>query len=218
MPFRIMALSSASVRASCWSPQGLSSGKPVLCESRWRMVIFGESLVGYSSAFSSGTYRSAGSSSDSRPSSRSRMMAIAVKLLVIEAMRNTEPVSTGAFAPTSRRPVTPMCATRSPTTIAQAAPGTCSRPVNSRMMLSMAGKTARSFASLAGSDRPGCWAARAEGSTASKTGTYLRRMVSRPLVTVPYSPISPYLQPAAHTLQQVREDIEAAIQGSSSAS
>ena len=77
-------------------------------------MILGESLVGYLSPFSSGTYFSAGSSSDSRPSSRSRMIAIAVKLFVIEAMRNTLPVSTGAFAPTSRRPVTPTCATRSP--------------------------------------------------------------------------------------------------------
>jgi hypothetical protein len=29
----------------------------------------------------------------------------------------------------------------------------------------------------------------------------------------PMPGIQPYLQPAAHTLQQVREDIEAAVQG-----
>ena len=126
-------------------------------------MIFGESLVGYFRPLSSGTYFSAGSSSESLPSSRSRMIAIAVKLLVIEAMRNTDLESTGALAATSRRPVTPMCATRSSRTIAQAAPGTCSRSVNSRMMLSIAGNAARSFASRAGSEKPRCWAAKAAG-------------------------------------------------------
>ena len=67
-------------------------------------MILGESLVGYASAFSSGTYFSAGSSSESFPSSRSRMMAIAVKLLVMDAMRNTEVESTGFFVAMSRRP------------------------------------------------------------------------------------------------------------------
>ena len=53
------------------------------------MVIFGASVVGYFSPAISGTYFSAGSSSDSFPSSRSFRIEIAVKLLVIEAMRNT---------------------------------------------------------------------------------------------------------------------------------
>ena len=48
-----------------------------------------------SSPSSSGTHRSAGSSSDSLPSSRSLRIAIDVKLFVIEAMRNTVLLSTG---------------------------------------------------------------------------------------------------------------------------
>ena len=43
----------------------------------------------------SGTYFSAGSSSDSLPASRSERMATAVKLLVIEAMRKTVSGVTG---------------------------------------------------------------------------------------------------------------------------
>ena len=53
------------------------------------MVIFGESVVGYFSAASSGMYFSTGSSSDNLPPSRSLRMHSAVKLLVIDAMRNT---------------------------------------------------------------------------------------------------------------------------------
>ena len=73
-------------------------------------MIFGESLVGYLRAFISGTYFSAGSSSASFPSSRSFKMAIAVKLFVIEAMRNTVSAVTGDFVGISRNPVVPRCA------------------------------------------------------------------------------------------------------------
>jgi hypothetical protein len=46
MPALIIADICSSVSASCWSPHGLSSGNPSACESKWRMVIFGESAVG----------------------------------------------------------------------------------------------------------------------------------------------------------------------------
>ncbi|HET9425335.1 MAG TPA: serine hydrolase domain-containing protein, partial [Gemmatimonadaceae bacterium] len=128
-----------SVRASCWSPQGLSSGNPSAWDSRCRIVIFGESVVGYVSPASSGTYRSAGSSSDSCPSSRSLRIAIAVKLLVIDAMRNTELVSTGDRVARSRNPVTPTCASFPSMITPQAAPGMCSRVAKSRNNRSIAG-------------------------------------------------------------------------------
>jgi len=80
----------------------LSSGNPVECESRCRIVIRAESLVGYRRAFSSGTYFSAGSSSDSLPSSRSARIDIAVKLFVIDAMRNTVSALTGVLVASSR--------------------------------------------------------------------------------------------------------------------
>ena len=121
-----------------------------------------------------GTYFSAGSSSESLPSSRSLRIAIAVKLLVIDAMRNTVLVSTGVFVAMSRKPVTPMCATLPSMTIAHTAPGMCSRSVNSRMMLSTAGKAARSFASRAGSEKPLCWAASKVGSATRSAGTWRR--------------------------------------------
>jgi hypothetical protein len=66
------------------------------------MVMRGESPVGYVRALSSGTCRSAGSSSASLPSSRRLRIAIAVKLFVIEAMRNTVSAFTGAFEARSR--------------------------------------------------------------------------------------------------------------------
>src|SRR6478672_6469047 len=65
---------------------------------RWRIVRRGESLVGYVRPASSGTQFSARSSSESFPSSRSLRIASAVKLLVIDAMRNTVPLSTGDVA------------------------------------------------------------------------------------------------------------------------
>jgi hypothetical protein len=67
----------------------------------------GESVVGYVIPLSSGTYRSAGSSSDSLPASRSFRIDIAVKLFVIEAIRKTVSRSTGLFEVRSRNPVTP---------------------------------------------------------------------------------------------------------------
>jgi hypothetical protein len=84
----------------------------------------GESVVGYARFFSSGTYRSARSSSDSLPSSRSFRIAIAVKLFVIEAIRNTESRVTGAFEGNSRNPDTPRCASSPSITMPHAAPGT----------------------------------------------------------------------------------------------
>ncbi len=67
----------------------------------------GESDVGYLRRRSSGTYFSAGSSSESLPASRSWRIESAVKLLVIDAMRKTVVLSTGALAFTSRRPQMP---------------------------------------------------------------------------------------------------------------
>ena len=57
MPLRSICDSCSSVSASCRSPHGLSSGNPSACDSRWRIVMRGESVVGYASAVSSGTYR-----------------------------------------------------------------------------------------------------------------------------------------------------------------
>ena len=100
----------------------------------------GASLVGYVRPVSSGTYRSAGSSSESFPSSRSLRMAIAVKLLVIEAMRNTVSAVTGCLVVRSREPATPRCANSPSMTMPQVAPGMCSRVVNSCIRRSMSGK------------------------------------------------------------------------------
>ena len=106
----------------------------------------GESLVGYTSPFSSGTYRSAGSSSDSLPSSRSFRIDIAVKLLVIDAMRNTVSASTGAFAARSRTPAAPACASSPSTTMPHAAPGTCPSVAKSWNRPSTSANAAVSFA------------------------------------------------------------------------
>ena len=51
---------------------------------------------------------------------------MAVKLLVIEAMRKIVSGVTGAFRSTSRRPDTPTCATPSSMTMPQMRPGMCS--------------------------------------------------------------------------------------------
>jgi hypothetical protein len=50
-------------------------------------------------------------------------MAIAVKLFVIDAMRNTVSGVTGDFAAMSRYPVTPVCASWPSMTMPHAAPG-----------------------------------------------------------------------------------------------
>ena len=73
------------------------------------MVIGGESAVGAPGPPSSGTQRPTGSSSRSRPSSRSSRTAAAVKLLVIEAIRKTLSASGGASSPTRSVPPTPVC-------------------------------------------------------------------------------------------------------------
>src|SRR4051794_41162381 len=146
MPRRSISVSWASVSASWRSPHGLSSGNPSACESRCLIVTRGESLVGYARCVSSGTYRSAGSSSESFPSSRSLRIATAVKLFVIEAIRNTVSRSTGALAATSRRPATPACASSPSTTMPQLAPGTCACSVNCWKIRSISGNAASSFA------------------------------------------------------------------------
>src|SRR2546430_5358337 len=71
---------------------------------------------------------------------------VAVKLLVIDAMRNTVSGSTGAFDATSRRPVTPACASSPSMTMPQLAPGTCACSVNALKMRSISGNAAFSFA------------------------------------------------------------------------
>jgi hypothetical protein len=73
-------------------------------------------------------------------------MAIAVKLLVIEAMRNTVSASTGLFAATSRKPAVPMCATSPSTTMPHAAPGTCCSATNAEKIRSTSAKPAATFA------------------------------------------------------------------------
>ena len=151
MPSRMRRENASSEIPSCWSPQGLSSGKPADCVSRWRSVMAGASEVSGRRPRSSGTWRSAGSSSDSLPSSRSLRIAIAVNDLVMLAMRKTESPRTGCEVSTSRRPVVPRWTSSPSMTMPQAAPGTFSRAVNSRMARSTSGKAAASLARRAGS-------------------------------------------------------------------
>src|SRR5262245_33507419 len=145
MPARSIADICSSVSASWRSPHGLSSGKPSACESRWRTVILGASVVGYLRAAISGTYFSAGSSSASLPSSRSLRIDIAVKLFVIDAMRNTVSASTGACAARSRNPVVPVCASSPLTITTHAAPGACACVAYSRRIRSTSANAAGSL-------------------------------------------------------------------------
>src|SRR6185369_8696796 len=55
MPPRIHANIVSAVWANCRSPHGLSSGNPSEWVSRWRIVITGESFVGYGSSAMAGT-------------------------------------------------------------------------------------------------------------------------------------------------------------------
>ena len=71
----------------------------------------------------SGIHFATGSSSDSFPSSRSFRIASAVKLLVIDAMRNAVPTVTGAFDVLSRTPNVPVCASRPSITTPHTIPG-----------------------------------------------------------------------------------------------
>src|SRR6185437_12832221 len=89
MPPRSSAAKSAAGSPCCRSPQGSSVGNPPVMVSRWRSVGSGESALGSARPASSGTYSRTGSSSRSAPASRSARIVDAVKLLVIEAMRNT---------------------------------------------------------------------------------------------------------------------------------
>src|SRR5260221_200940 len=174
----------SSLAASWRSPQGLSSGKPSEWVSRCRMVMTGASLVGYRSPASSGTYFAAGSSSDSFPSSRRLRMAMAVKLFVMEAMRNTVSGSAGDRVATSRNPI-PLANTSSPsTTIPKAAPGTfacANRSANSR---SISGKAVASVRARSGSAKRGggqSLAARTLPAwTNSKTASAVRARVKAP--------------------------------------
>jgi Tol biopolymer transport system component len=88
---------SLSVSANWRSPQGLSSGKPAECVNRCRTVIAGASLVRCFTFFNSGMYLAAGSSRLSFAASLNFTIAIPVKLLLIEAMRNAELVVAGIF-------------------------------------------------------------------------------------------------------------------------
>ncbi len=87
------------------------------------MVIGGVSRVGRSIVANCGIHRDTGSSSDSRPSSRSSSTASAVKLLVIDAMRNAVSGVTGACEARSRTPNDPTWATRPSITMPQISPG-----------------------------------------------------------------------------------------------
>ena len=87
------------------------------------MVSDGVSRVGRSIRANSGIHRDTGSSSDSRPSSRSFSTARAVKLLVIDAMRNAVSGVIGACEVRSRTPNDPRCATCPSITTPQIIPG-----------------------------------------------------------------------------------------------
>ena len=84
--------------------------------SRCLIEIRAESGLTGSQSPSSGTYSSARSSRRSVPSSRSAMIADAVKLFVIDAIRKTVPAS-GGGPPTWRTPSPPACASSPPITI-----------------------------------------------------------------------------------------------------
>ena len=89
------------------------------------------------------------------PASRSCKRAIAVKLLVIQAIRNTVSSSTGARVRRSRTP-SPFAWTSSPSiTIPKAKPGTPSRRTASARAASIAGNADASFARRAGSVNAG---------------------------------------------------------------
>ena len=75
----------------------------------------------------------------------------AVKLLVIEAMRNTELVSTVALLGTSRSPSAATCRSLPSTITPYAMPGTRAFVAKARMTLSICGNAARNFATRSGS-------------------------------------------------------------------
>ena len=81
---------------------------------------------------------------------------MAVKLLVMEAMRKTVSPATGCWLARLRNPPVPMCATLPSTTMPQAAPGTCSRSRNSLTRRSTSGKAASSLALRVGSANCAC--------------------------------------------------------------
>jgi hypothetical protein len=79
------------IRVGYWrSPQGLSSGNPAPCVNKCLTVIGGESEVGYLIFFSAGCTNGRAHRAASFPSSRNFKIAIAVKLLLIDAIRKTE--------------------------------------------------------------------------------------------------------------------------------
>lgn len=96
----------------CLSPHGSSVGNPAVIVSRCLIVTRSASGVTGGQPASSGTYFSAASSSASRPSSRSSMIADAVKLFDIEAIRNT--VSASGGGPPEKRAPNPAECTRTP--------------------------------------------------------------------------------------------------------
>ena len=106
------AANSSSGMPCCRSPHGSSVGKPAVMVSRCRSDTGTESRVTGGQPRSSGTYTSAGSSSLSAPSSRSASTADAVKLFVIEAMRNT--VSASGAGPPRQSSPNPAACTSSP--------------------------------------------------------------------------------------------------------
>ena len=73
-------------------------------------------------------------------------MHIAVKLLVIDAMRNTVSAFAGAFDATSRNPAAPVWASSPSTMTPHAAPGTCCSVVKSVKSQSMSANAAASVA------------------------------------------------------------------------
>ncbi len=87
-------------------------GNPAVIVSRCLIVTRSESGVTGGQPASSGTYFSARSSSASTPSSRSSMIADAVKLFDIDAIRNT--VSASGGGPPRKRAPNPAECTRTP--------------------------------------------------------------------------------------------------------
>ena len=94
-------------RSTADRPTGCLRESPRCGSATGERVSGGVSRVGRSIRANSGIHRDTGSSSDSRPSSRSFSTASAVKLLVIDAMRNAVSGVTGACEARSRTPNDP---------------------------------------------------------------------------------------------------------------
>ena len=116
-------------------------------------------------------------------------MAAAVKLLVMDAMRNTVAVSTGARDDSSRNPAVPTCASRPSTTIPYAIPGTRDRSANVAHQAVDLGKRGAQLRDAAAGRRtrragPGCIARRCAPAVAGGVPSRARSTARRERVVM----------------------------------